>query len=352
MKRATLVKRTALVAGALVFLLVGAEAFLRVWGYSAPQFHRLDPDLGWTLREHRRGWHVAEGERVRVYVSPTGQRDREHFIDKPEGTYRIAVLGDEYSEALDVPVERAWWWRLGGALEACRYAGGRRVEMLNFGVGGYGTAQEHVMLESRAMRYRPDLVLLQFSVANDVQENSFALAEVKERPFFILDAHGVARLDESFAYAPAFDRRMQLRYRLGAEIADHARVFQLARQLPDLAGLRAAHAMPSSTPALVAPRSAVWEDAWRVTEAVLARASDFSQRNGARFALVAVPHPAQLGSRMDYPEQRLAALAQRSRFAFIALAPHLRREAYRASGSWTREGHEAAAAAVAAQLCK
>src|SRR5260221_3820855 len=92
------------------------------------------------------------------------------------------------------------------------------------------------------MRYQPDLVLLQFSNRDDVMDNSFALSPEKQRPFFILDAHGVARIDDSFATAPAFDRRMQTRYRLATEIADHSRTWQLRPQLARLAVIGEAHA--------------------------------------------------------------------------------------------------------------
>src|SRR5260221_5948268 len=91
------------------------------------------------------------------------------------------------------------------------------------------------------MRYQPDLVLLQFSNRDDVMDNSFALSPEKQRPFFILDAHGVARIDDSFATAPAFDRRMQTRYRLATEIADHSPTWQLGRQLAGLAFIGEAH---------------------------------------------------------------------------------------------------------------
>src|SRR4051812_28356966 len=73
---------------------------------SAPNWHRLDPQLGWTLRANRYGVHVEHGERTPVRVNPAGFRDIERFLDKPEGVYRIAVLGDDYSEALDTPLER------------------------------------------------------------------------------------------------------------------------------------------------------------------------------------------------------------------------------------------------------
>jgi hypothetical protein len=317
-------------AVALAGLLI-LELILRVLGYSAPNWHRLDPQLGWTLRAHRHGMHVENGERTSVRINPAGFRDVERFLDKPDGVYRVAVLGDEHSEALDTRLQRTWWWQLGGRLEACGF---QNVEILNFGVGGYSSAQELALLETAAMRYRPDLVLVQFSSADDVADNSFALARNKARPFFILDARGVARIDESFAFDPGFDRFMQTRYQLGAEIIDHSRVFQLARQLPDLTPLSRAHAQPAPIEVLTAPHEQVWKDAWRVTEAVLARMHDYSKRNGARMALAVVPHPQQRGP--AYPEERLSALGRREGFTVIPLPDAT---------------HDAMAAVIARRLC-
>ena len=51
----------------------------------------------------------------------------------------------------------------------------RGVEVLNLGVGGYGTAQQLLTLEEDGLRYRPDLVVLGFFLGNDVQNNSRAI---------------------------------------------------------------------------------------------------------------------------------------------------------------------------------
>jgi hypothetical protein len=288
-------RKLGLGAGAVVLGLVVLELGLRALGCAAPNWHRLDPQLGWALRANKYG-----------VINAGGFRDLERFLDKPEGVYRIAVLGDEYSEALDTRLQDTWWSRLGPRLEACGF---RNVEVLNFGVGGYSTAQESVLLESAAMRYRPDLVLVQFS-GGDVAENSFSLAANKLRPFFILDPQGVARIDESFSFDPSFDRFMQTRYQLGVEIADHSRVFQLARQLPDRLWLSRAHAAAVESPV---PRDRTWEDAWRITEQILARMNDYSRRNGARMALALV-------DAQGYPEKRLASLGRREAFPVIVLS--------------------------------
>jgi len=92
-------KRAALAAAAVM---LAVELGLRVVGYSAPQWYELDPRLGWRLHPHRHGWFIADGAPVPVNITPAGFRDREHTLDKPDGVYRIAVLGDEQSEAMPV----------------------------------------------------------------------------------------------------------------------------------------------------------------------------------------------------------------------------------------------------------
>jgi hypothetical protein len=200
------------------------------------------------------------------------------------------------------------------------------------------------------MRYQPDLVLLQFSDASDVVDNSFALSKQKLRPFFRVDAHGAPRLSESFANSPAFERRMQTRYRLGEEIADHSRAFQLARQLANVAFIGEAHADRDIT-ILGEPRGELWEEAWRVTEALLAQMDQYARRNGARFMVVSAPHPLQPVNAMAYPDQRLAQFAGRSHVPFVAWAEVLRPELYLRGGEWSAEAHRVAAEALAPRIC-
>ena len=334
-------KRAALVACAALAALAMLEVGLRLGGYSTPELHQLDPQLGWSLRAHRQGWYAGDEGRTRVVVNPAGFRDREHLLDKPDPVYRIAVLGDEFSEATTVALRDTWWWQLEPKLQHCDLRPGKLVEVLNFGVGGYGTAQELVLLQTTVMRYAPDLVLLQFS-ADDVIDNSFALTPNKLRPFYFLDAHGVPRIDESFSDSADFERRMQTRYRLAAELSDHTRAFQLLREFARHTIIPAAHA--AADPALAgAPRDPLHEEAWRVTEALIAKASEYIRRNGAELAVVSVPYPRQAGQSMSYPDQRLATLGKQLQVPVIALDLP--------SGHWTPAAHRVAAAAVAQRLC-
>jgi hypothetical protein len=295
------VKRAVLLLAALGAALVALELAVRASGYSKPFLYRPDPQLGWELR-----------------------RARQYALDKPDEVFRIAVLGDEHSEARQPELRDAWWWLLGHQLDGCSLAGGKRVEVLNFGVGGYGTAQEMVMLEAVAMRYRPDLVLLQFTPLNDPQNNSFALAVDKERPFYrLLD--GKLRIDDSFNRSPGFLSHAAPSHEIARRIGDRSRAVQWLSMLPE------PRHRPGVQKALLGPPpSELWEEAWRITEALILRMDAYSRRNGAGFAVFSVSR--------GYGGERIAALAARHRLQFVSLDLKV-------------EGQRRAAEVIASALC-
>lgn len=374
----------ALIGAACAATVLAFELLLRLIGFSAPIWHQPDRVLGWTLRPGLAAWYSGEG-RSFVSVNAAGMRDREHALDKPPGVYRIAVLGDSYAEAKQVAADEAFWARLPAALERCGFAPGRRFEVLNFGVSGWGTAQQYAALESMAMRYQPDLVLLQFTNGNDVRNNSLALEEQKERPFLLLDPGGRLRMDDSFTASPAFRKHSSLAYELLRQLSDHSRVVQLVREAQRAPLFRSAHADADGfeqgleRQVLAAPREPLWEQAWQITEALIAKSAEYARRNGAQFLVVTVPyaiqvHPdpavraalqAKLGvADLYYPDRRIAQFARRNGIDALALAPAMqplaeRREAWFhgfpetgfGRGHWNAEGHLAAAALIAEHLC-
>src|SRR5215218_2569204 len=87
------------------------ELGLRAVGFSEPSYYRADEDLGIALRPGAQGWYRGEGGSF-VSINRHGMRDVEHAVEKPAGVLRIAVLGDSFAEALQVPVEQTFWSRL------------------------------------------------------------------------------------------------------------------------------------------------------------------------------------------------------------------------------------------------
>jgi hypothetical protein len=143
----------------VVLGLVLVEAYLR-WHAPQPIYAIRYCYLGWCHVPGVSFVHGAEtGEFVTaVRYNSRGLRDREYEVAKAPGTRRVAIFGDSFAEGLEVPFEDLHAKRLERALAGC--VPGGRVEVLNFGVSAYDTAQEWWYFEREGRQYRPDLVVV------------------------------------------------------------------------------------------------------------------------------------------------------------------------------------------------
>jgi len=103
-----------------------------------------------------------------VTINSAGMRDREHSKEKPDGTFRILVLGDSFMEALQVRAEASLPQLLEKELTQ---QAGRPVEVINAGVSGWGTDDALRYLTEYGLEYDPDLVLVAATLHNDISDN-------------------------------------------------------------------------------------------------------------------------------------------------------------------------------------
>src|SRR6267154_1898539 len=141
-------KKLLLLSFGLLCGLLMSELFLRVVGYSYPLFYTTDYYRGFALQPGVEGHYQREGGSY-VRINSDGLRDREHAKSKPADTVRIAVLGDSFTEAMHVPMEQTFCSVLERKLQECNAFPGKKVEVINFGVSGYGTGQELLTLQQR-----------------------------------------------------------------------------------------------------------------------------------------------------------------------------------------------------------
>jgi hypothetical protein len=329
----------ALLISTLLALLV-AEVALRIAGVSYPNFYEPDPRRGWALQPGAEGWWIKEG-RAWVQVSSQGMRDEEHAVPKPAGVVRVAVLGDSCVEALQVPQEQTFWELLEKELAAsCPAVQGRTVEALDFGVSGYGTAQELLTLKDHVWQYQPDLVLLAFYTGNDVRNNWRPLELDDARPYFVPRPDGSLAFDGSFRSTGGYRLRRTPPARLLYSVFNHVRLLQLAKQAKSAldgwvgawkaskveAGT-AVHELGLDNAVYSPPSSPDWQGAWTATEAMLAAARNEAAAHRTPFGVVTLttgmqvhPDPAarlafmkKLGiDTLSYPDERIAAFGQRS----------------------------------------
>ena len=386
-----------------------AEIALRLAGYSYPEFYSLDQSRGYALRPHAEGWYRKEGEAY-VRINSDGLRDQEHSISKPPDTIRIAVLGDSYPEALPVSLDEAFWRVMGKKLQDCDTFAGKKIEVLNFGVSGYGTAQELLTLREQVWKYSPDIVMLAVTTNNDITDNLRALKKTDEIPYFTYRDNQLT-LDDSFKNSRAFRMRQSLISRFGRWLRDHSRVVQATTQGHHglkvlLSSWRAGRSQkkPPSAPAnqtpetgqksdllsrseelgtdnlvYLEPANAVWNDAWIVTEKLILEMRNEVDSRGAKFVVVTLSNGPQVLPNPEsreafrrrfgitdlfYPDDRIKSLCLREGIPTITLAPELQEFAQRnnvylhgfgenlGNGHWNATGQRVAGELIAKKICE
>jgi lysophospholipase L1-like esterase len=264
-----------------------------------------------------------------VRTNSFGLRGPETSLAKPEGVFRIAVLGDSWAFGWGVREGEPFPEVLAALLN--RQAGGGRVEVLNFSVWAYNTLQERAVLRKKALAFDPDLVLVAYNV-NDVEE---------------LDGEASVHTNEEY-----------LRY-TESLLNEYSHLFRLVddrlRRLALQQGMERKGKI-ASYEALYAEGSSAWT---RVREA-LRDIRDDSAAAGAHTYLVLCPWINVLDDRNPYQGIHRQVVAEAGRLGIPALDLF---EAFRGKdaaslrispidGHPTAEGHRIAAAAIAADLSR
>jgi hypothetical protein len=124
-----------------------------LWERSSAQYgvFVFDDMLGWTVGADRRGvgphgeTYFSSREGLRAHAAGLSLAGR--------SATKIALVGDSYTFASDVNYEDSW----GAALEQQLGSG---VQVLNFGVPGYGVDQAYLRYERDVRAWYPDVVVL------------------------------------------------------------------------------------------------------------------------------------------------------------------------------------------------
>ena len=134
---------------------------MEMWKYAA-QLKRpvADPKLSFAHAPNRSA--VLMG--VPVSINSHGLRDREYSEQKPPEVYRILMLGDSTTLGWGVPLDQTVAKILERNLNSVGLPGRRQVEVLNAGVGNYGTVQEVEHYRTLDRVFHPDLVILEYFI--------------------------------------------------------------------------------------------------------------------------------------------------------------------------------------------
>jgi hypothetical protein len=383
-----------LALASLVFLAIPlfCEVALRLAHYSVPpKLYTPDRGRGWKLRAGAAGWNTGE-TRQYVRINSRGFRDVERDYQKPLNTVRIAVLGNSWTEALQVPQEKTFCAVLEKKLAAAPCFTGKHIEVLNFGVAGYSTAQELLTLQQEVWKYDPDVVLVALYPARDIANNVRELNNAvnpEQSPYFVCRGDKLA-LDDAYRTLPVMQPRELVLENIRATLNQHVRVLQAIDALQQAGRIRLAMAAMKEKAERAGvdnlefsiyapPGDPAMEQGWKVTEGLLLMLRDEVKAHGAQFRLVLLPTRPQVlpdaqkqqallqklqVKDFGYADERLRTFCAREDISVIALAPalaayatehHVYLNGFSASnigaGHWNETGHRLAGETIAAALC-
>ena len=180
----------------ICFALVILEVFLRVVLYKNANKHfskqqalrretefvffEYDQFLGWKNKPLAEGYLTIPDSKTFVKINSKGLRDREHSYSRKRGIFRILALGDSFTWGYGVDLEDAFVKKLDVFL-------GDKFEVINAGVAAYGTDQELVYLEKEGLKYKPDVILVNFANNDFRWDNHADKHGYYPKPRFILE---------------------------------------------------------------------------------------------------------------------------------------------------------------------
>ncbi|MGE3272505.1 MAG: hypothetical protein AB7P40_27415 [Chloroflexota bacterium] len=334
-----------------------AEAGLRVAGAALPgdyqtvSFAEAHPEFGRRNRPGA-GWKKTDEYTSWIEINSKSLRGAEIDYPKPPGEYRILITGDSFTFGEQVNQDETFTQRLEDRLNAEQP--GLHYRVLNAGSNGWATANEAVYLTKEGVRFSPDVVIVAFYVGNDISDNYRRVATVS----IAREADLALRGADSFEGPRRILRRSEL-----------YTVFEsgVLAKLPwwqDDGG--------SNSSDRKAPRNdQEAQEAWAITESLLARMRDVSESQGARFMVMVVPTAVTVAQRgdasdrdtddeedddggpevkpgMEDPHGQLADMLARLNITSLDLLPDFRRADnqikdrlyYRRNAHWTAAGHE------------
>lgn len=121
------------------------------------------PALGWTIK--------SNGSSDLYQANSKGIRARrEYSLMPPKASLRIGTFGDSFTHGIDVKNEDTW--------QEIMMTSHPNLEVLNFGVGGYGLDQAFLRYQQEGVAYRTHVVLIGY-----MSENIYRHVNVY-RPFY------------------------------------------------------------------------------------------------------------------------------------------------------------------------
>jgi len=299
----------------LLFLAAAEGAFHAAHLRFQGSFYSSDRTLGYVLRPNAQGWNVLENVNY-FRVNADGLADRDHVLQRPPGVIRIAIVGDSMSEAKQVPRTTAYWAVMERYLNSQLAPRGQKAEVINFGVAGYGLAQDSLVIRSRVWKYDPQIIILAGTIESLILRSTRDLSPSngsEHVPFYVIQDGALVPDRQTQLERASFSDSGRMHTLLGdflnsVEIAAlcNEGVKKAIDQTGAFLGKKKTLNQYKETDSFLGPSTPALKTAWDISEALILQSSSDARRHGAEFWLFTLDMPEQV----DPDDQTRYALQQ------------------------------------------
>ena len=379
-----ILSRIGLILLGLIFALIILEIAFRIrYPDPAPklmnQALQLHDLYGIAFTPNAEGWNTSLRGEYSTYVkiNRKGLRGKEYSYTKAANTFRILVLGDSFTAALQVAEEETFPALLETKLNQIYSA--PHFEVINAGVVGYGTTNQLDYFKGEGFKYQPDLVLLAFFTGNDIADNL-------NPPHYKLENGHLAPIPAIYNPdfgVPPWAKKGSLFRNLRNFLYTHSRLYSVSIELliytligefPDLAhwltSLGFAEATrPVSNTGNIYSALQPSQEAWEMTQALILALDKEVERHGSQLLVAILPDETEVDIQKwqnllkryphlfnqtgvaDSPTLRLAQFLQKNHIPYIQLRTGLKAYQdktqepiyFQIDGHWKPVGHRIAA---------
>ncbi len=328
----------------LLLLEFALRIFCPIYSPHSPQKHKCEnfveysSSYGWF---HKRGfvtWVENQEYATKIIINQKGLRGAEYRYEKEPGTLRVVMLGDSFAFGLGVDESDT----VAVKLEELFGKAGKKVEVINMGVDGFGTDQEYLLLREEGVKYDPDVVICLFFVGNDVENNSSGEQYHELKPYFTFDGDSLnlknypvpVKKGSMATPEKASEPRGKIRMPLKSFFQDHSYAYTFLRlrynYLLYKIGVRKSVHL------------SVNKEALRVTDEIFLKMKQLCDEYDIELIIAAIPTKEQvLGAEKDDIQRPFAKFVRRSGIQYIDLLGPLkgRRDLnYTIDSHWNKKG--------------
>lgn len=158
----------------------------RIHRDSKGSIYEIDNRTGYTVRNNiQKNVRIPPDTIAKIRITNNQRMRADHdyaFTPKPD-VLRIAAFGDSFVFCDDEVTQNCWTYQLESSVQ--------NLEVLNFGVSGYGLGQSYLRYLLSGLRFKPDIILFNYFLVDEHRDQFHPGNVIRGRDLFNADLYRV-----------------------------------------------------------------------------------------------------------------------------------------------------------------